>query len=466
MEVEYRYIFEKGSKKHHCPNCNKKRFVRYIDNSTGDYLPEQYGRCDRESKCGYHLNPYKDGYSQMIWEQETQGQGFTALRRPHRVPKPKPPQKPVYFDFETFRQTLEPDRYKQNQFIQNLLRSVPFPFEVNDVTKVVEQYRLGTIANGYRKGAVTFPFIDKDHNVRTIQVKQFDEVNHTTGTDFLHSMIEKHQKRNKEPLPEWLEAYSKNHKKVSCLFGEHLLNKYPHNPIALVEAPKTAIYGTLYFGFPEQPKNLLWMAVFNLSSLNVDKCKALQGRSVYLFPDLSKDGTAFKLWSDKAKEMGRQLSGTYFEVSNLLEQLATDNDREQGKDIADYLIKHDWRKYIPVETPNKEATESKSDQLRTEYVNKKSVASEESEAENKSFLEVKKESQDWSNDIEELKQFFKEIPLPDQPIKINQTYSVKNVALFLDTHFATVEKNNGNTTFTPYLDRLQELKQIITVDVP
>lgn len=65
------------------------------------------------------------------------------------------------------------------------------------------------------------------NNVRAVQVKQFNEANHTIATDFLYTIIRK----------------------------EHLLSQYPSNPIAFVEAPKTAIYCTTYFGSPENPKN-------------------------------------------------------------------------------------------------------------------------------------------------------------------------------------------------------------------
>ena len=341
MNTKHRYIFEKGSKKHHCPECAKKRFVRYINTQIDEYLPKQYGRCDRESKCGYFLNPYKDGYAKAVWEQEQDNKTDWQPLLPKRIKKLLNKPKRAFIPAEVFNLTRA--GYEQNTFIQNLLTRVAFPFEVQDIEKVISLYHLGTAQNGYRKGANTFPFIDVQSNVRAVQVKQFDEQNHTKGTDFLHSIIEKHHTRNNKPLPEWLEAYNKNETKVSCLFGEHLLSKYPYNPVALVEAPKTAIYGTLYFGFPEQPTNLLWLAVYNLSSLNLDKCKALKGRNVYLFPDLSKNGKAFELWSSKAKQIQSQLQSTYFTVSDLLEQLAPEQDKEQGKDLADYLIKQDWR---------------------------------------------------------------------------------------------------------------------------
>ena len=95
--------------------------------------------------------------------------------------------------------------------------------------------------------------------------------------------------------------------------------------------------------FPDNVNNLLWLAVYNLSSLNVVKCKALQGRKVLLFPDLSKGSKAFELWKNKAEVIQSELKGTQIKVSNILEQLATEHDKEQGKDIADFLIQKDWR---------------------------------------------------------------------------------------------------------------------------
>jgi len=470
---KHRYTLEKGSKKYHCPDCNKKTFVRYIDTETGDYLPEQYGRCDRESKCSYHLNPYLDGYAKMIWEQEQKVTGVTKVTVPKQKyfrtqPKPQPNPEPVFFDFKTFKQTLQPERYEKNTFIQNLFYRVQFPFEVDEVTKVIQLYRLGTVANGYRAGANTFPFIDIKGNVRAIQVKQFDQKNHTTGTDFLHSIIEKHHTRNNKPLPEWLEAYTKQDKRISCLFGEHLLSKYHSNPVALVEAPKTAVYGTLYFGLPETPESLIWLAVYNKSSFSFDKLKVLKGRFVYVFPDLSKDGNTFKEWETKAKEYESRLPGTRFIFSDLLEQLAPERDKSEGNDLADYLIKQNWRLF------RKRNIQEQPPQPEPEKVTKVTKVTPQqniifSHAEPLPKVEVFKterieQPQNWSNDITELENYFAGIALPTQPVKLNPYSTITDCFLFIESHFATVKANNGKRTFLPYLNRLQELKQVLTTN--
>ena len=476
MNTEYRYILEKSSKKHICPNCGKKRFVRFIDTTTGDYLPEQYGRCDREANCPQqeYNNPYLDGYAKAVWEQEQGNRSELPNNwKPQRkkaIPQPTP--EPVFFDFETFKQTLQPERYEKNTFIQNLFYRVQFPFEVDEVTKVIQLYRLGTVVNGYRAGAITFPFIDIKGNVRAVQVKQFDEQNHTTGTDFLHSIIEKHHTRNNKPLPEWLEAYTKQDKRITCLFGEHLLSKYPNTKVYLFEAPKTAIYATLYFGFPEQ-SNTICLAVYNKSSFSFDKLKVLQGRFIYVFPDLSKDGSTFKEWETKAKEYENRLPGTRFIFSDLLEQLAPQQDKEQGKDIADYLIKKDWRDF------RKQPIQEQPPQPEPEKVTKVTKVTPQqniifSHVEPLPKVEVfkteriehpiKEQPENWSNDIAELENYFASIELPTQPVKLNRCSTITDCSLFIESHFATVKTNNGKRTFLPYLNRLQELKQVLTIN--
>lgn len=343
---DFRFILDRSNKKFFCPQCQKKRFVRYFDIERKEYLPDEFGRCDRESKCSYFLNPYTDGYVKELLKQEKESEnGITKITKITKITSQKKhffeqphqtiSEKPVFFHFETFRKTLQ--KYEDNVFIQNLLSRVKFPFPADEVKKLIQLYRLGTVS----AGAISFPFIDVAGNVRAIQVKWFDEQNHTTKTSFLHSIIEMNLKEKKQPLPKWLEDYSQQEKKVSCLFGEHLLNDFPSSTVALVEAPKTAIYCSFYL----QKYDWIWLAVYNKSSFSFDKLKVLQGRNVLIFPDLSKDGSTFREWKTKAEDYERKLSGTQFTVSTLLEDFAPPEDRENGNDIADFLIEQDWRNF-------------------------------------------------------------------------------------------------------------------------
>lgn len=335
----HRYQLQKYNglqSKYACPQCKAKHsFVKYIDTETGMYLADTVGRCDNEEKCQYHYKP-----KQYFVDNNIQ---YMPLNEPNIKTKAVFSNERVFIPYDVFSWTLK--GYNQNVFINNLLNNIPYPFLVDDVKRVVEFYKLGTITKGPRTGAITFPFIDVFNNVCAVQVKQFDCNNHTISTDFLHSIIERALIKDGKSLPKWLEAYNKNDKKISCLFGAHLLAKFPLNPIALVEAPKSAIYATLYFGTPNSVKDFLWLAVYNLSSLSIDKVGALKGRKVVLFPDLSLQGHAYNLWCKKAKEFNASMPNTQFIVDDLLEKHATQALKEQGSDIADVLVKFDWRKF-------------------------------------------------------------------------------------------------------------------------
>ncbi|MBS1549446.1 MAG: hypothetical protein JSS94_06220 [Bacteroidetes bacterium] len=330
MNNSYRYTLDPSSKKYICPQCRKKRFVRYIDNESKELLPDEFGKCDRLDECNHHLNPFKAGYGKKE---------FTPYQRRFKPHKPfKPQQREIfYFDFEAFKKTLQ--GYDKNTFVNNLLKYYP----LDEVEEVIEKYYLGT---NLTTGAVTFPFIDEYNRVNAIQVKDFDKDNHTTSTTFLHSIIEKEVK----PTPEWLLKYKNQEKKINCLFGSHLLKQYPNAKIGLVEAPKTAVICMLFFKQFEPLKDIIWLAVYNKSSLSFDKIKALQGRFVYVLPDLSKSGGTFKEWETKVKEYQKQLHGTKFQMFDLLERKATQEEKDKGLDIADFLIKLDRTEFITKKT--------------------------------------------------------------------------------------------------------------------
>jgi hypothetical protein len=492
MEVYTKYTFrfslEKGSRKLECPACHKKTYVRFQDSTTGEYLPREYGRCDRVENCGYHLNPYKDGYAKSIRD-HSYGEGYLSAEKTAFMPGTKSKNsypmgnafskpEPALIPAEILEATVN-NPAEENAFIQNLLHRVPFPFEVNDVQRVADLYRLGTVAHGYRAGSLTIPYIDENGGCRFIQVKSFDQDNHTTGTDSLTSIIERHHKKTGTALPTWLETYQKQDLRVSCLFGAHLLPLYPHNRIAIVEAPKTAIIGSLYFEIPETAKDLLWMAVYSRDTLTIEKCKALKGRTVFLLPDLSKDGSTFNLWCKKAFEISSKVPGLKMTVIDLLEKLAGESERQSGDDIADHLIRYDWRKFrnLLVDDPKRSTSDQKLQQqnkslkipqretpaIRRQPINTIDLSNsgEGSYASGgRSLLNFIPGS--WTKEIEGIDRFFQTKKIPPGLILIDGIHPVSDPAKYVKTEMEIIKAQNGNPTFRPYLDRLIKLSEIIS----
>ena len=410
--MNFRFNLERGSRKHLCPGCRKKRFVRYVDSTTGEYLPERFGRCDREANCGYHLKPENDP-------------------QPFKPFTPQQVVKDVFYPLEALTATRYD--FMQNTFVENLTKRILYPLPPDEVRKVAEMYRSGSISRpGFMQGAVTFPFIDEKGRVHAIQVKQFDEGNHTTRTNMIHAMIKHRSQETGQPLPGWLQEYEKQERKIRCLFGAHLLKRHPRNPVAIVEAPKTAFIASLFFGSPEaSPKNFIWLAAYNLSSLKPYKCRPLAGRRVVLFPDLSKDGSAFERWSEDAARLSKEIPDATFIVSDLLERKATPAMRLKGADLADYLSEMNWRQFRPEKKP-------------TPTLRRTTEPAQQS---------------DWSTDVEKLENWFRYFD-SDEAISV-QFGLVSDVKRFVSSHLSTVKANNGNRRYEPYLLRLKAFVQFI-----
>ena len=334
----YRYDLDKSSKKFYCPRCNKKRFVRYIDTHTENYIPEKYGKCDREIKCGYFLDPYADGYVKEVYNEENKlykpnfNKSTHKAKQPAKSPKSgstKPTiKKQYYFNSDIYSKSLNIDYLKDNSLFKCLINH----FEPEKVKEVFQLYKIGTIAKGYYKGRVLFPYIDKDNNINAVQAIYYnDKCSRKYNPNFLHSILEKSYK---DKAPEWLKNYLKNDSKVNTFFGTHLLNKFPEKDVLIVEGAKEALICSLVFS------EYVCLGVYSLQTFTKDRAKVLRDRNVIAYPDLDIDNRAFYLWSAKAEEFKKEIKDLKIDVINLLGTLATEEDLKNGLDDIGDIILH------------------------------------------------------------------------------------------------------------------------------
>ncbi|MFB6457620.1 DUF6371 domain-containing protein [Chitinophaga sp. Hz27] len=324
----YRYSLERNSKKRICPACGKKTFVPFIDNLGNETLPAEYGRCDREINCGYFKKP-DFGTMAQIKKGENNG---NPIQKPYQCLKQYKETTAVYIPIEVLQQSQQGFEYNHfTQYLDTL-------FGAATTFELIKCYQLGTSGSRW-KGATVFWWVDIWGKVRAGQVKQFDHLGHTiksnTGrshTTWIHAILKHLYEHKGKNIPSWLSDYlQQGSNYVSCLFGEHLLKENITKPVAIVEAPATAIVASVYL--PE----FIWLAAGSLSYLNVERTKALHGRNVVLFPDLSTDGKAFDRW----KQVATQLSDFMFvQVSDLLEKNATAEERANGLDLRDFLTRY------------------------------------------------------------------------------------------------------------------------------
>lgn len=311
METAHRYILEpyKGmNTRYRCPGCQQgeKTFSLYIDKETGEHIAPSVGRCNRESNCGYHYTP----------KQYFQDNNISFDTPQPKAYRPKPvisQQKPVSFiPVEVFKGSLK--GHEANHFVKFLIDL----FGVEVAGELIGRYFIAT--SKHWNGATVFWQIDTQGKVRTGKIMLYSP---TTG------------KRIKEPFNHitWVHKALKQplFELKQCLFGEHLLQDKT-KPVAIVESEKTAVIASVYLS------RFIWLAVGSLTNLNTERCSVLKGRNIILFPDLN----GFEKWNTKAKELSHIAR---ISVSDLLERKATETERKQGLDLADYLIRFHYKDF-------------------------------------------------------------------------------------------------------------------------
>ena len=154
-------------------------------------------------------------------------------------------------------------------------------------------------------GAVIYWQIDRDKKIRTGKIMEYDP---TTG--------------KRSGMIDWVHSYNENYTLRQCFFGEHLISI--NKPVAIVESEKACpIMSVCNPAFT-------WIAAGGSNGLSYDKCKALKGLNVTLFPDQGK----YHDWKKKAEEIGLECT-----ISIEAEEWYEKGLIGKGEAIDDYYLK-------------------------------------------------------------------------------------------------------------------------------
>ena len=201
----------------------------------------------------------------------------------------------------------------------SLCRCLMRLFQPEAVEWLAEEYRLGCYSMNGLDDYTVFPSIDICGRVCNLKVQHYEtdpaspRFGHCTpnSTYWLASIW---RKEGRFPADAQFRS--------ACLFGEHLLPRYPSATVALVESPKNALFGALAF------PRLTWVATGNKSGLKREVLEPLRGRDVIVFPDRD----AIDEWTATLRSMPDLAN---FTVSEFCRRHAP---KEEPKyDIADYL---------------------------------------------------------------------------------------------------------------------------------
>ncbi len=310
--MPYKYSLDSSSKKHLCPNCEKKRFVIYKNNLTNEFLPSEVGRCDREQSCGYHYTPMQYFDDNQHLKSNYENRNTTLQKHIPKIIK-----ETSHIDFAVVKKSLK--YYKLNNFVSYL--NTVFKNEI--VTQLCKQFKIGT--SKYWNGATVFWQIDEANKVRSGKVMQYNKNTgkRTKNITWVHSILK-----------------LKDFNLKQCLYGLHQINVFPNKLIAIVESEKTAIIMTGLGLLHGIMKDYLWLATGSLNMLKIENLQALKNRNIVLYPDLGSNintkGTPYEQWKQKSDLYKKE----HFKItiSKLLEHQATNSQRQNGEDIADFVI--------------------------------------------------------------------------------------------------------------------------------
>lgn len=274
---EYRYVYQ-PRKKYACAACGHRTMKRFVDTTTGELLPDNFGVCERIFSCGYSHRPDKE----MV----------------DRIEVSRPPTIPFRFQ----RSVLESTIGKESSNV--LFRFLSSVFGVENTKKTFDKYMVGTSL----AGDAIFWQIDELQSIRAAKKIQYfsdGKRNKARGATWLH----------------WAHGFDESrHALNQCLFGQHLINKRYDN-VFLVESEKTALICDIC-----KKTESLFLSCGGLQNIGLIKnIKLDKDQQVIALPD----NDANDLWQKKIDTLN--LNAKILSIPELAKM-------NRGSDVADLLL--------------------------------------------------------------------------------------------------------------------------------
>lgn len=279
-----------------CPECQHKKYKRYIDTLTGELLPEQYGRCNRQNTCGYECNPYRDQRFLKEWETDS------GTAQPSQYRHTPPPSKPVQVS------PLVPldrlfERYMQRQRDCALYQYLCGRYGQTSTDYIMNRYGCTSSASG----ATIFWNIDTDGVVHTGKGITYKQGTHHRDKNiapfWVHSKLIKAGALDGVLTPEQRANYDARIQP----FGLHRVRDEVFTHCAIVESEKTAIVCALEY-FTTRSR-WLFVATGGASNRKAVATIVKECRQRHITPLLIPDNDAAgQRWNEYATEFGLKVS--------------------------------------------------------------------------------------------------------------------------------------------------------------
>ena len=165
-----------------------------------------------------------------------------------------------------------------------------------------------------------------------------------------------------------------------------------------------------------------------------------------------------------------------------MEKRATEQEREKGFDLADYLLKSppETQTTTPkqqaeppqpptlAETPEIAIFPPKHPIEPLEIKPPKNAQKPPILANKKKIIETPIKTacnpENWNTEISAFEKWLSTATLPAAPFQLNRCTVINDIPLFIDVSIETIKNLNGSPAYRPYFDRLLEFKKLVSYE--